>query len=68
MHELARLTAAAMLDGFRQRTFTPVDVLDDVIAAFATTQARCNVIVTDCFAAARVQALAATRAWQDDRS
>ncbi|MBC7415357.1 MAG: amidase [Herminiimonas sp.] len=66
MHELARLTAAAMLDGFRQRTFTPVDVLDDVIAAFATTQARCNVIVTDCFAAARVQALAATRAWQDD--
>ena len=63
MQELSRLTAHAMLAGYRQKTFTPLDVLDDVIAALTQTHARCNILVTDCFSAARAQAEIATQAW-----
>lgn len=63
MYPLARLSAHAMLNGYRQRQFTPTEVIEDVIAALNHTQQQCNVMVTDCFAAARAQAAVATQAW-----
>ena len=37
---LARLSAAEMLDGYRNAQFTPRDVIDEVIAALEATDAR----------------------------
>ncbi len=54
--ELARLSARELLAGYRKRRFTPVDVIEDVIAAMRFTDARCNVVVTDMYDAARKEA------------
>ena len=62
---LARLTAQQILDGYRSGRFTPRDVIDEVIAALETTDARCKVIATDMFASARAEADRATAAWKN---
>src|SRR4029077_10304063 len=62
---LARLTAQQILDGYRSGHFTPCDVIDEVIAALETTDARCKVIATEMFASARAEADRATAAWKN---
>lgn len=61
--ELARLSAAALLEGYRNGTFTPSEVIADVIAALERANAQYGVMVTPMFDAARAQARAATQAW-----
>jgi aspartyl-tRNA(Asn)/glutamyl-tRNA(Gln) amidotransferase subunit A len=62
---LAQLTAQQILDGYRSGHFTPCDVIDEVIAALETTDARCKVIATEMFASARAEADRATTAWKN---
>ncbi|MGQ3027752.1 MAG: amidase, partial [Ferrovibrionaceae bacterium] len=47
--DLARLTAAEMLAGYRARRFTPRDVVEASIAALKRTDAACNVVVTPLY-------------------
>lgn len=54
--ELARLPATDLIAGYRSGRFTPVDVVDDVIGALEATDALCNVVVTDMYDAARIDA------------
>jgi aspartyl-tRNA(Asn)/glutamyl-tRNA(Gln) amidotransferase subunit A len=61
---LARLSAAQMLDGYRTGRFTPRDVIDEVIAALEATNSLCNVMATDMFASARIEAERANAAWK----
>jgi aspartyl-tRNA(Asn)/glutamyl-tRNA(Gln) amidotransferase subunit A len=61
---LARLSAAQMLDGYRSRKFTPRDVLDEVVVALEATDSLCNVMATDMFKSARIDADRATAAWK----
>lgn len=61
---LATLSARAMLEGFRQGRFTPVDVTEAVIAALAEADERLNILVTPLFEQARKDAAAATSAWR----
>src|ERR1700733_4293532 len=61
---LARLSATQMLEGYRAGTFTPRDVIDDVIAALESTHAQCNVMTADMFESARNEADRATKAWK----
>lgn len=61
---LARLSAAQMLEGYRTSKFTPRDVIDEVIAALKETDSLCNVMATDMFASARIEADRATAAWK----
>jgi aspartyl-tRNA(Asn)/glutamyl-tRNA(Gln) amidotransferase subunit A len=61
---LARLSAQQMLDGYRNKRFTPRDVLDEVIVALQTTDSLCNVMATDMFKSARIDADRATAAWR----
>lgn len=61
--ELAQLPATALIEGYRAHRFTPSDVIEDVIGALQATDARCNVVVTDMYAAARQEAARATKAW-----
>jgi aspartyl-tRNA(Asn)/glutamyl-tRNA(Gln) amidotransferase subunit A len=60
---LARLPATELIEGYSARRFTPVDVIDDVIGALEATDALCNVVVTDMYATARVEAEQAAAAW-----
>ncbi len=62
-NRLARLSARAMLEGYRARHFTPVDVIQDVIAALRATDAVCNVVVTEMYDSARREAERASAAW-----
>jgi len=62
---LAQLSAQQILDGYRSGRFTPRDVIDEVIAALETTDARCKVIATDMFASARAESDRATAAWKN---
>jgi aspartyl-tRNA(Asn)/glutamyl-tRNA(Gln) amidotransferase subunit A len=61
--DLARLSATDLIAGYRARRFTPVDVIDDVIAALEATDALCNVVVTDMYRSARAEAERAASAW-----
>jgi aspartyl-tRNA(Asn)/glutamyl-tRNA(Gln) amidotransferase subunit A len=61
---LARLSAARMLAGYRTGKFTPREVIDEVIAALEATDSLCNVMATDMFARARIEADRATAAWK----
>src|SRR4051794_4376044 len=54
--DLARLSAADLLAGYRRKRFTPVDVIEDVIAALEATDAQSNVVVTPMYAQARSEA------------
>ncbi|MGQ3070407.1 MAG: amidase [Ferrovibrionaceae bacterium] len=62
--DLARLTAAEMLAGYRARRFTPRDVVEASIAALKRTDAACNVVVTPLYDEALAAAEAATRDWR----
>jgi aspartyl-tRNA(Asn)/glutamyl-tRNA(Gln) amidotransferase subunit A len=62
--ELARLSATELIDGYRSGGFTPVDVVEEVIAALEQTDAVCNVMVEPMFESARTQAEAASAAWK----
>jgi aspartyl-tRNA(Asn)/glutamyl-tRNA(Gln) amidotransferase subunit A len=66
-HELAKLSAVDMLDGYRTGRFTPRDVIEDVIAALEITQASCNVVVTPMYEQARAAADEATLAYASGR-
>jgi aspartyl-tRNA(Asn)/glutamyl-tRNA(Gln) amidotransferase subunit A len=61
--ELARLPATDLIDGYRSRHFTPVDVIDEVIGALQVTDALCNIVVTDMYDSARAEAECAAVAW-----
>jgi aspartyl-tRNA(Asn)/glutamyl-tRNA(Gln) amidotransferase subunit A len=61
--DLARLPATDLIAGYRSGRFTPVDVIDEVIGALETTDALCNVVVTDMYDAARSEAERAASAW-----
>ncbi|WP_454631740.1 amidase [Bradyrhizobium cenepequi] len=61
--DLARLPAVDLVAGYRAGTFTPVDVIDDVIGALKMTDELCNVIVTDMYEVARSEAERASSAW-----
>src|SRR5260221_10393283 len=61
--ELARLPATDLLEGYRIGSFTPSDVIEEVIGALEQTDEICNVMVTQMFDSARAEAKAATRAW-----
>ena len=61
--DLARLPATDLLAGYRSGRFTPVDVIDEVIAALEATDALCNIVVTDMYDAARAGAERAASAW-----
>lgn len=61
--ELAALPATELLEGYADKRFTPLDVVEDVIAALEATDALCNVVVTDMYEAARADAARATAAW-----
>jgi aspartyl-tRNA(Asn)/glutamyl-tRNA(Gln) amidotransferase subunit A len=60
---LARLSVADLLEGYRARRFTPSEVIEDVIAALAATDASCNIVVTPMYEQARAEADRATVAW-----
>ena len=60
---LARLSAVELLEGYRDRRFTPRDVIEDVIAALERTNASCNVVVTATYDHAREAADLASAAW-----
>lgn len=62
--ELARLSAADLVEGYRRGHFMPTDVAEEVIAALEQTDAVCNVMVEPMFESARAQAVAATAAWK----
>ncbi len=62
--QLARASAKALLEGFKEGRFTPSDALEEVIAALETVHAACNVIVTPMFESARAEAARATEAWR----
>ena len=62
--ELARLSATDLLEGYRAGSFTPSEVIEEVIDALAETDAVCKVMVTPMFDSARTAAKAATKAWQ----
>ncbi|MGJ5203778.1 amidase [Bradyrhizobium sp. HKCCYLR20261] len=62
--DLARLSAVELLAGYRRKRFTPVDVVEDVIAALDATNARCNVVVTAMYEQARADAKRITAAMQ----
>ncbi|MCW5624470.1 MAG: hypothetical protein KIT73_07130, partial [Burkholderiales bacterium] len=62
--ELARLSAVDLIAGYRQRRFSPTDVIEEVIAALRATDSLCNVMVTPMFDGARESARAATEAWR----
>jgi aspartyl-tRNA(Asn)/glutamyl-tRNA(Gln) amidotransferase subunit A len=61
--ELARLPATDLLEGYRVGSFTPSDVIEEVIGALEKTNEICNVMVARMFDSARAEAKAATRAW-----
>ena len=61
---LARLSATALLAGYRAGRFTPSEVIEDVIAALDFADARCKVMVTPMFDSARADAERATQAWR----
>lgn len=61
--ELARLSAAALIEGYRARRFSPVEVVEEVIDALGRTDSLCNVMVTPMFEEARAAARTATDAW-----
>jgi aspartyl-tRNA(Asn)/glutamyl-tRNA(Gln) amidotransferase subunit A len=61
---LARLSATDLLAGYRARQFSPSEVIEEVIAALELTDARCKVMVTPMFDAARADAERATQAWR----
>jgi aspartyl-tRNA(Asn)/glutamyl-tRNA(Gln) amidotransferase subunit A len=60
---LARLAAIDLIEGYRSGAFTPAEVIEDVIGALETTDALCNIVVTDMYEAARSEAKRATSAW-----
>ena len=62
--ELSRLSACALLEGYAQGRFTPVDVVEEVIGNLSALQDSLNVIVTDMFDAARASAREAAAAWR----
>jgi aspartyl-tRNA(Asn)/glutamyl-tRNA(Gln) amidotransferase subunit A len=62
--ELSRLSATALLEGYRKGSFTPSEVLDEVIDALTQTDQVCKVMVTPMFDSARAAAEDATRAWR----
>ena len=61
--ELAALPASELLNGYADGSFTPVDVVEDVIAALEATDAVCNVVVTDMYDSARADAERASADW-----
>ncbi|WP_311966780.1 amidase [Bradyrhizobium australiense] len=63
-HDLAKLSATDLLEGYRSGRFTPRDVVEDVIAALEITDAMCNVVVTPTYEQARAAADRATEAWR----
>jgi aspartyl-tRNA(Asn)/glutamyl-tRNA(Gln) amidotransferase subunit A len=65
---LARLPATDLLEGYRVGSFTPCDVIEEVIGALEETDEICNVMVTQMFDSARAEAKAATRAWRNGAS
>ncbi|MBB5751929.1 amidase [Prosthecomicrobium pneumaticum] len=62
-NDLARLSAGALIEGYRSGLFTPSEVVEDVIAALERTDALCNVVVTPIYDQARAEAARATAAW-----
>jgi aspartyl-tRNA(Asn)/glutamyl-tRNA(Gln) amidotransferase subunit A len=66
-HELAKLSAVDLLDGYRAGRFTPRDVIEEVIAALETTHASCNVVVTAMYEQARAAADEAAAGWASGR-
>jgi len=58
--ELARLSAVELVEGYRNGSFTPSDVIDEVIDALLETDELCNVMVTPMFDSARKAAALAT--------
>src|SRR5258706_2692856 len=62
--ELARLPATDLLEGYRVGSFTPIDVIEEVIGALEETDEICNVMVTQMFDSARREAKTATKAWR----
>jgi len=67
IRELARLSAADLLDGYHKARFTPTEVVDEVIEALSETDEVCKVMVTPMFEAARNAAEDATRAWRNGK-
>ena len=63
--ELARLPATDLLEGYRVGSFTPSDVIEEVISALEETDEICNVMVTQMFDSARAEAKVATKAWRN---
>src|SRR5689334_20938542 len=66
--DLARLSAIDLLAGYRRKLFTPVDVVEDVIAALDATNTRCNVVVTAMYEQARADAKRITAAMRAGES
>jgi aspartyl-tRNA(Asn)/glutamyl-tRNA(Gln) amidotransferase subunit A len=63
--DLATLTAIEMLSGYRSGAFTPIEVIEDVIAALEREDRRLNLVATPLFDSARAQAEVATKAWRN---
>ena len=59
--ELARLPANDLLEGYRVGSFTPSDVIEEVIGALEKTDEICNVMVAQMFDSARAEAKIADR-------
>ena len=61
---LAQLSAHDLLDGYRNGRFTPLDVVEDVVAALKWTDERCNIVVTDMYETALAAARTMTDAYR----
>lgn len=53
---LGALSATEIMAGYRRKTFTPRDVVDDTIAALEATHEACNAVVTPMYGQARAEA------------
>ncbi|WP_407049108.1 amidase [Methyloraptor flagellatus] len=66
-NDLARLSVAAMIDGYASGTITPSEVTEAVIAAIDRADAKLKIVVTPLYDQARAAAAQATADWKAGR-
>jgi len=63
--DLSRLSAADLAEGYACRSFSPVEVVESLLARIAQANGRLNAIVTLDPAGARTAAAASEKRWRE---
>jgi aspartyl-tRNA(Asn)/glutamyl-tRNA(Gln) amidotransferase subunit A len=66
--DLSRLSAAELAQGYAQRSFSPVDVIETLLARIDEVNPKLNAIVTLDAAGARAAARASEQRWREGRA